>query len=154
MGRILNEKLGGREAFNRDNCLNFEKRNEADLSPLNVAYQKNILTIDEEIIIDTTTINPIFYNQIISVFAKTNDIFSDKGINTLFIISDIVHFKFIENPEISSFEQVLHAPLVFWETRISFVNENQISLLIDRKPIYNKKLINILNDFYNLEQKM
>ena len=154
MGRILNEKLGGREAFNRDSCLNFEKRNEADLSPLNVLYQKNILELDEEIIIDTTTINPIFYNQVISVFAKTNDIFSDKGINTLFVISDIVHFKFVEDPNVSTFEQTLHAPLIFWETKFSFVNENQISILIDRKPIYNKKLINLLNDVYNLEQKM
>lgn len=113
MGRILNEKLGGREAYNRDNCLNFEKRSEADLSPLQVVYQKSLFDVHDEIIIEQTTVNNLFFNQVISVFAKTNDIFNDKGINTLYIASDIVHFRFIDDLDGRNFEESLHAPLIF-----------------------------------------
>ena len=154
MGRILNEKLGGREAYNRDNCLNFEKRSEADLSPLQVVYQKSLFDVHDEIIIEQTTVNNLFFNQVISVFAKTNDIFNDKGINTLYIASDIVHFRFIDDLDGRNFEESLHAPLIFWNTKFSFINENQISLLINPKPLYNKKLINLLNEVYHMEQKM
>ena len=154
MGRILLEKLGGRENYNRDNCLNFEKRSEVDLTPLNAVYQQEILDLEEEVIVDKSTVNGLFYSQIVSVFAKTNDIFNDKGINTLFVASDLVHFKFIEEGDVRNFEETLHAPLIFWETRLSFINENQFSLTIDKKPIYNKKLINFLNEIYSPESRL
>lgn len=155
MGKILKEKTIGYDLVNRDNVINFQKKTEVDLSPIQVLHNKNILDINE-LVIDKNTINPVFYSQVLNVFNKANDIYNDKGIETLFIAANFINFKVLEVDENKKQENYIYeAPLEFYMTKISFANE-QLTLEIDSKIIPNTKLINLLKikntDLVNQEE--
>lgn len=152
MGKILKEKVINTELFTRDNAINFVQKNEVNLINLESAYNNKPIFEIEELSVSKDTINANFYNQVVNIFNKANDIFNDKGINTLFAAYDFVHYKWQDktsttNTEVQSYE----SPLFFFPIKLSFIKEGTIGIEIIKKPLINRKLFNFLKDIAGLE---
>lgn len=154
MGKILKEKAIDREIQGRDSVINFTNKNsEPDISILQEFYGKKLFEI-EEILIDKLTLNSTFYNQVLNIFNKTNDIFNDKGIHTLYIAWDFIKFDHRDDSSIKKELNVFEAPLFLAPVKITFAASEQLNLEIEKKIIINKKLINFLKESTNTDKKI
>ena len=154
MGKVLLDKIAIQESIHQNKVLNFRQVNEVDLVPLMVFYE-DLFAKGQQIMIDSQLVNEKFYQDLINIFNRTNDIFNDKGIQTLYLAADLInHHLYL--PDLPADDKdkdlVLCAPLLFYQVDFSYANENQINIEIDDKPIFNEKLVSYLCGTYNIDR--
>ena len=154
MASVLLDKIAIQESVHQNKALNFRQVNEVDLSPLMLFYE-DLFAKNQVISVDVQLVNEKFYQDLINIFNRTNDIFNDKGIQTLYLATDIIRHQ-LYLPDLPDDDKdknlVLCAPLVFYQVNFAYANETQIHLTIDDKPILNEKLVSYLCGTYHIER--